>query len=105
MTTEEIKQKLRDNFSNNEFKNLIQGYGDNIEFLEKTGIRITPDIDSYRSEGSGDYDGWDYVFGLDDKTYLVSGYYDSNNGVELYDPFDFEEVKKMTKMEEYWGVV
>lgn len=105
MTTEEIKQKIRDSITANEFKELVQGYGDNKEFLEKTGITITTDIDSYRSEGSGDYDGWDYVFGLDDKKYLVSGYYDSHNGAELYDPFDFKEVERMTRTEEYWGTV
>lgn len=45
----------------------------------------------------GDHDGWDIYFKFDDRFFSVCGWYSSEGGVELDDPFDFCEVRPVQK--------
>ena len=46
-----------------------------------------------RTEGDGDYNGWEWVWKVGDVYCRLEGWYDSNNGADCGSIWDFEEVK------------
>lgn len=82
-------------------------YSDFYEFIcdtndeaEVLGKKIKK-VDEYRSKGSGDYDGYDIVFSIDDEFFMMKGYYSSHCGVDMGDA-TLTKVEKATKTVEYW---
>lgn len=52
------------------------------KFNAKTGVKFTF-VSSERTEGSGDFDGWQWVFKLNDQAYAIDGFYSSYEGCEM----------------------
>ncbi len=102
MTTTELKQFIRNNYTGI-FGNLIQGYYHDSGFLRDTKLSFDW-VEEFRGD-DGDHDTYTFVFSIDGKNYAVEGWYSSNDGCNLDDPWAFYPVKKRTKTVEVWEAI
>lgn len=94
MGIKELKKKIREDFGENEFYDLVSSEGDPEEearFLEVVGLPFEY-FDTER-----DYDTNYWMFKIGDKLYRCSGSYCSWGGTEMDDAFDFTEIKAVQK--------
>lgn len=111
ISVRQIANHIDDTYSLKDFFALIKGYGyqESLDyFTEKTNLRFKL-IDDYRSEGSGDYDSWDYIFSLEDydsnkRFFMAQAAYSSYGGVEFYD-YQFLEVVQVEVTKKEWVTV
>lgn len=66
------------------------------ELEEKLGGQIKL-ISSERTEGSGDFDGYEWIYELNGRYFQLIGYYHSYDGYDCDDWYDLEEVKPIEK--------
>lgn len=100
MKISELRTMIVDEFGISEFKDLVTNghYERGAEkkelarFEKLVGLPFAR-VDSERTEGSGDYDGYAWQFKIGEKLYEVSGYYASHEGADLDDPTDFYRVE------------
>lgn len=99
MTLNEIKEHLRNN------KEDKYGYSfDNRPEEGCYGGLVVEEVYSERGVGCGDFDGWDRVVKIDDKHFMIHGYYTSEDGVDwgyqsiIEDMYEVE-LKQVTKEE------
>lgn len=89
----------RNTFVKDNVFNADVSYKDEVaKILEKYNL-VAEDfthISSERSEGSGDFDGYEVVLRVKDEIYMFEGYYSSWNGTEMEwdDCYQVEEVEK-----------
>ena len=104
-----LKELIKSKFGEKEFTSMVrQGEDwddqDSTRFKAEIGLDYSC-IDSERSSGGGDYDGYTWRFRIGDKYYEVEGCYDSYNGRELYNAFDFYEVAYVERTIKVWEPV
>ena len=102
----DLKQAIED-FGTEEFRNLVCGNSnpkDRARFKEVFGHDFELVVDD-RTEGSGDYDGWSWVFKIGDKHFEITGYYSSYEGAEMDSVLDLHEVKQVQKTVTVWEEV
>lgn len=107
MQTDELVKFIKDKVDKDVWQSLVRDRSDEDDqqkFLEAVGLPFEF-VDEERSVGSGDYDGWDFVFKIGEKHYLLTGYYHSEMGVEVYDWYDIYEVKLVEKLVKSWETV
>ena len=95
----ELHKIIDEKFDWSEFQELVreEGYKElATDFKAKTGLDFKF-LESKRTKGSGDYDGYVWRWKIDDKFYEVEGYYSSWDGTNLDDIRDFHEVKPVEK--------
>ncbi len=91
MNINELKDIIKEKFTVSEWKDHLLEC--DIDFNEKTNLEYN-DVTSGRIGYDGDYH---WVFEIDGVTYRLDGFYDSWSGFQLDEPFDFYEVKPVTK--------
>lgn len=111
MDINELKKLIREKYEEDgekSFEDLINEEGweseaeegeTNVTFKDATGLSFEF-LDSER-----DYDCYVWRFKIGEKTYEVSGSYDSWNGTEMDDAFDFYEVELVEKTIKVWEPV
>ena len=90
----EFHQIISEKYDWTKFKEMVTnqwGKDHDKEFEEATGIKFEF-LESERSVGSGDYDGYTWRWKLNDRFFEVEGYYSSWDGYELENAQDFYEV-------------
>ena len=110
MDINELKTLIREKYEEageKSFEDLIQEEGweseaeegeTNVTFKGATGLSF----EFLDSERGDDHDSYFWRFKIGEKTYEVSGSYDSWNGTEMDDAFDFYEVKLVEKTIKVW---
>jgi hypothetical protein len=104
MSTSEVKEKVRKTLDRSEFNDLVTGgrYCDDEILAKIKGVFTFEAVSSERTEGSGDFDGWSWVFKIDDKFYEANGWYSSYDGATLDDAYDFDEVVQEEQTIKVW---
>lgn len=109
MKIKELKVLIKEKFGAKEFTAMVR-HGedwddrDAARFKQELGLDYSC-IESERSSGSGDYDGWTWRFQIGDKFYEVEGWYGSYSGRELNDAFDFIEIEYIEQTIKVWSPV
>lgn len=101
MDISQVKNILAQNNAWGMLRDLIYGEEDAPDFTKKTGLKFEL-IASGRTIGSGDYDGWQWIFKLDDQLYETDSYYSSWDGFNMNALSDFYEVKEEEKLVKFW---
>ena len=110
MEINELKSLISNKYeeASHSFGDLIRDEGWEAEgepsFYELTGLKFEF-LDSERTRGGGDHDGYVWRFKIDGKTYEVGGSYDSWNGTSMDDANAFYEVELVEKTIKVWQPV
>lgn len=104
MNTQELKDAIEE-FGYDEFKDLLMNgkYASKAVVSQfKATFGCDPEVTESRTEGSGDYDGYQWILKIGEKSFEFTGYYGSYEGAEIESITDFHEVKQVQKTVTVW---